>query len=615
MAAGDVIVRLLLNATGFGQQLGKSKKDVSEWEQAITSMGSKAGAAFKGIAGAVGVAFGAVETFNRIVTANEANNDKWENTIRTATNSVNEFFSAITSGDFSLMGQGLDTIAKKAELTAEALRQIDDATMAYGYFSSKYQAEFTDKLNILRDKSASEEDKAAAKARAQELADEQKALSESLYEKAKNAAFSTLTQRSILSNEGFDLEDLEKVLVANTRKGYDDELKLWEEQKKEYDSLLNELNMQFTTSTTMRSSVGVYNVDTLHKEDPEYQSRLAELNSRYRLALLNDAVYNKTNGDDLRAALGFLQQGNQAQRNAASMETRLIRYGGSGTASGGKEDVYEEGSIGYLENRLKEAQEAVTAATTDTARIAAMETVAEIQKQLDALDLKTRTLVAAKTGDFIGSGILDDDIEVSDVKLPELPAIDLGDRLKEVEPLGLPDSGSIDDTASSIVTLTDAVGSLTGALDEGSASWLQYGVNVIKSIAQAIPAIAGLTAAKETETAVNSKAAAVKAGESVAGIPFAGAAMAIAAIASVVAAIAAIPEFAEGGVVGGNSYYGDRILARLNSGELVLNKGQQASLVDRLDGNVRDIRITGELTAKGRDLSLVLDDYNIYRRQ
>ena len=41
--------------------------------------------------------------------------------------------------------------------------------------------------------------------------------------------------------------------------------------------------------------------------------------------------------------------------------------------------------------------------------------------------------------------------------------------------------------------------------------------------------------------------------------------------------------FAEGGVVGGNSYEGDRVLARVNSGEMILNKNQQTELFDILN--------------------------------
>ena len=47
---------------------------------------------------------------------------------------------------------------------------------------------------------------------------------------------------------------------------------------------------------------------------------------------------------------------------------------------------------------------------------------------------------------------------------------------------------------------------------------------------------------------------------------------------------AKVPEFANGGIVGGSSFTGDNITARLNSGEMVLNKGQQANLFNMANG-------------------------------
>ena len=54
------------------------------------------------------------------------------------------------------------------------------------------------------------------------------------------------------------------------------------------------------------------------------------------------------------------------------------------------------------------------------------------------------------------------------------------------------------------------------------------------------------------------------------------------AVSGVIAAFAAIPKFETGGMVGGSSYFGDKILARVNSGELILNQKQQKSLYGQM---------------------------------
>ena len=46
-----------------------------------------------------------------------------------------------------------------------------------------------------------------------------------------------------------------------------------------------------------------------------------------------------------------------------------------------------------------------------------------------------------------------------------------------------------------------------------------------------------------------------------------------------------VPRFDTGGIIGGNSTHGDRVLTRVNSGEMVLNRGQQANLFNAINKN------------------------------
>ncbi|BFM41656.1 hypothetical protein CFS9_02970 [Flavobacterium sp. CFS9] len=81
------------------------------------------------------------------------------------------------------------------------------------------------------------------------------------------------------------------------------------------------------------------------------------------------------------------------------------------------------------------------------------------------------------------------------------------------------------------------------------------------------------------------------------------------AIGGVLAAFAAIPKFATGGIVGGSSFFGDKILARVNSGEMIFNSDQQRSLYNMLSGAGSNVNITlgGGFVLDGNKLRLVLD--------
>jgi tape measure domain-containing protein len=72
--------------------------------------------------------------------------------------------------------------------------------------------------------------------------------------------------------------------------------------------------------------------------------------------------------------------------------------------------------------------------------------------------------------------------------------------------------------------------------------------------------------------------------------------------------------FANGGIVGGSSYTGDKLFARVNSGEMILNKGQQNNLANMLNPAVtaKDmiVQLVGGFEIEGSKLKLVLDRTN-----
>ena len=72
--------------------------------------------------------------------------------------------------------------------------------------------------------------------------------------------------------------------------------------------------------------------------------------------------------------------------------------------------------------------------------------------------------------------------------------------------------------------------------------------------------------------------------------------------------------YAEGGIIPGNSFAGDKVMAMVNSGEMILNTHQQKNLFDMLNGitgtgiTSSKVEITGKI--RGKDLLLVQKNYN-----
>lgn len=91
---------------------------------------------------------------------------------------------------------------------------------------------------------------------------------------------------------------------------------------------------------------------------------------------------------------------------------------------------------------------------------------------------------------------------------------------------------------------------------------------------------------KRGTVAANSAAAISGSAAAMASIPYVGPFLATAAATEMEALLAAmLPKFASGGIIQGNSKYGDRLLARVNAGEMILNKSQQSRLFDIANGH------------------------------
>lgn len=140
-----------------------------------------------------------------------------------------------------------------------------------------------------------------------------------------------------------------------------------------------------------------------------------------------------------------------------------------------------------------------------------------------------------------------------------------------------------------IAAVVDIIKAMTGATQMSSAA------SQVKTstTASETSATTSHTAATEADTIATIRNTAAKGGQAITNATASGASMpfpynliAIAAgVAAVVAALASVSgAFANGGIVGGSSPSGDKLLARVNSGEMILNGAQQSRLFNFING-------------------------------
>ena len=141
----------------------------------------------------------------------------------------------------------------------------------------------------------------------------------------------------------------------------------------------------------------------------------------------------------------------------------------------------------------------------------------------------------------------------------------------------------------------------------------EIGLTQAATVAEGADAAAALatTAAKSGEAIAGATASGAK-------VPFPLNLVAIAAgVAAVIAALASIGKFANGGIIKGNSKFGDNSLARVNDGEMILNSTQQARLWNMVNGKSSAVGTGGgkvEFEIKGDRLVGVLKNHSIVKR-
>lgn len=162
-----------------------------------------------------------------------------------------------------------------------------------------------------------------------------------------------------------------------------------------------------------------------------------------------------------------------------------------------------------------------------------------------------------------------------------------------------------------------AMGSIFSSIgqmsDDETAAIMQGLASITGSIAEAVPAIMSLVGAKSAEAVANGTAEASK-------VPFpaniAAIASTVAAIMSVIGTIASVAgSFAEGGIISGGSQIGDQMVAKVNSGEMIINGKQQQNLwkaisTGNLGGNTENQISVSNVRVKGSDLYLALKNYS-----
>ena len=579
----DLITRLLLNTQQFDNNLGKSTKQIQGFQQKIQGFSSGAVSAFTKFAGVLGVAYGATELLQKGLNSNATLQDKYNSLMQAGSTVTDQFFTAIYSGDWTVFNDGIEKAIKNAKEYADTYRNVQRMLETTSIKFEQTDARKTQLEAIIEDDTKPLEERKKAQQELDRIL---------LMGVADIREASQITERE-LNNMLADLigeaqyittENAQKLIldIRNKYSGLRKELDAYREVRDTKNQVLNPNAFKYSGDEWYK-----INQDATKKYYQEYtKDQRAYYDELLRLAdRMNDETFSSFQGlfdklNDLNDKAGTWEK----DRAGARDEIAGIKT----TAS--KKEIIPAGSIMEMQKKIADLRKKYENAADEGTRVGFMKAIKEAETELKMMQLRAAGTSLLPTGEInkpVGRNIADD------VKSGYI----------NIKPISTDSIQANYDYADSLGAIASIMGSVTNMTNEGAAGWLAYGANILSSISAAIPMITSLT------TALTAKAAAEAAGSATA-VPVVGWINAVAAITAIMSAMAAVPKFADGGIIGGNSFIGDNMIARVNSGEMILNNRQQRNLFNLLDGKGgTSVNAGGEvkLRIEGRDLVGVIN--------
>lgn len=571
----DIITRLLLKTNDFDANLNRAKGSVNSFQGGISSMAKTAGAGIMKFAGTIGVAVGAYEGFNKLMNSSQTLSDEYNRTIEGLKGTVYNFFYSIGSGDWTPFFNGLDETIRKAREAYNAMDQLGNTKMSYGYFNMKNQAEFQKQITILKDKDSTEAQKDEAQKRLDDVLKDQREIVDQLGRRSTEAVQALVAASTGIGAADVSMVSVDRVSRFDVSAMGDTEKKQAEKEYQYFKNVEAALRKKYTKVETVETGAGMNRswstIKTLDYES--YNKAMAPMIAKYQDAIVYNGMLVKESDEWLKKLYGIRSEAFAAEQAYESMTKTANRASQAG-GKDSKEDKDEKplkDTLAWYDAEISRLNKKLSKETTMQARATVQAAINELEKKKVNIKIVVEQEVfKGKYGDMKGG--------LPSINRPGdqfgLKHNDKGFKLPKFEsPIKKKDIDLNKLYAESLGSIANSFGSMTSMSEQFGNEGVSFMFNAMGSISQMIVQLQSLATAQGVASAF--------------ALPFPANLGAIATvIATVTSIFASLPKFETGGVVPGISFGGDKVLARVNSGEMILNGSQQANLFKMLNSKL-----------------------------
>lgn len=574
----------------FSKFTNKCEKDGASFGKLDGVFKSVGGSVAK-FAGGLGIALTAGESFNKAMRSVQTTSDLLDNNINAAKDTVDAFFKSLTSGDWNVFNDGVLTTFRNLRDLSTMMDELADKKLSLSFIRTEDMRDIERFEQIAKDTSKGQGLRIDA-------AQNMQGVINHLNKKTKETIDYQMDvlNKQYASKSGLkiDTKDLE-YFVKNTNFSGD----LTSQANDAYKTFLKLSDEAEKLKANAIYDIKNYGVDETRSYQKSYQDAKEALKvfAEQNDFLIKQGWLTEENDAARQQTVNTLIEQLNLEKEIYSLQKRADEtMRGVRTSVSPKQpgtDKPLKGSIDYINAQISSLTKKLNTETDEAVRQGIRTAIEKINKEKYNIELEaTLGRLKPMEGDKFGVSAKGRNA-TKDIKSGYISVKGVsGDAIK-----------SNYEYADSLEAIGNMMSSVSRLTNEGAASWLDYSLNVMQAVGQALPALNALFNKNVAAAGSSAVLGAASSG------PF-GWLTAGAAVASIVAAIAAIPKFANGGIVPGSLYSGDRVPAMVNSGEMILNRSQQGRLFDILNSkggvNGKDVRVTGEVVVSGEQMRILL---------